>query len=79
MSGSCETENSPKELSARIKTWSFWKPVAGFFVGAASGALYFYYLGYESGASPVTHDIVSNAAFGGMIGYFFVRKPCRYC
>jgi len=79
MDSSCGIENRPKTFSELVRSWYFWKPIVGFFTGAVSGALYFYYLGHESGSSPVTHDIFSNALFGGMIGYFFVRRPCRAC
>ena len=79
MDGSCEVTNKPKGWRALLKSWYFWKPVAGFVAGAVGGALYFIYLGSASESSPVTHDIISNGLFGGMIGYFFVRKPCRAC
>ncbi len=79
MDGSCEVINRPKGWRALLKSWYFWKPIAGFFAGAVAGALYFIYIGSASGSSPVTHDIISNGLFGGMIGYFFVRRPCRAC
>ena len=79
MDVSCEGINKPKGWRAHLKSWYFWKPIAGFFAGAAAGALYFIYIGSASGSSPVTNDIISNGLFGGMIGYFFVRRPCRAC
>jgi|GEM_PF-1277513 len=79
MRESCEIDNLPSGWAERLKSWSFWKPFFGFAVGAIAGAFYFYNLGYQSGASPVTNDIISNALFGGMIGYLFIRRPCRSC
>ncbi len=79
MNRSCDVSLESKGWRIKVKSWEFWKPFAGFGAGAIAGALYFIYIGSESGSSPVTHDIVSNGLFGGMIGYFFVRKPCRAC
>jgi hypothetical protein len=79
MNNSCEIEYPAKGWSSRVKSWYFWKPIIGFLTGGIAGGLYFLYLGFESGSSPVTHDLLSNALFGGMIGYFFVRRPCRAC
>ena len=79
MGNSCDTSSSSEEKRFNLKSWGFWKPIAGFFAGAFAGALYFIYIGSESVSSPVTNDIISNGLFGGMIGYFFVRKPCSAC
>ena len=78
MSSSCEIENKPKGWSALLKTWYFWKPFAGFTAGAIAGALYFYF-GAASGTSPVTSDLLSNTMFGGMIGFFILKRPCSSC
>jgi LytS/YehU family sensor histidine kinase len=79
MSSSCEIENKPQGWSAMLKSWYFWKPVLGIFIGAVAGILYYYYFGSESRSSPVTSDLYSNALFGGMIGFFIVKKPCSSC
>ena len=34
MDGSCEVTNKPKGWRALLKSWYFWKPVAGFVAGA---------------------------------------------
>lgn len=79
MDGSCDVTKKPIGWRASLKSWYFWKPIVGFVAGTLAGAIYFVYLGSASGSSPVTHDIISNGLFGGMIGYFFVRRPCRAC
>lgn len=79
MSSSCEIENKPKGWSALLKSWYFWKPVVGFAVGAVAGMLYHTYVGSSSGSSPITSDLLSNALFGGMIGFFIVKRPCSSC
>jgi len=79
MSSSCQIENKPKGWSVVLKSWSFWKPFAGFTAGAIAGMLYFYYFGSASLSSPVTSDIYSNAIFGGMIGLLIVKRPCSTC
>ena len=79
MSSLCEIENKPKGWSAMLKSWYFWKPFVGFTAGAIAGGLYYYYFGAASGTSPVTSDLYSNALFGGMIGFFIVKRPCSTC
>jgi len=79
MSGSCEIENRPKGWQALLKSWYFWKPFVGITAGAVAGVLYYYYFGAASGGSVITSDLYSNALFGGMIGFFIVKKPCSTC
>lgn len=79
MSNSCEIDNKPKGWQAMLKSWYFWKPVLGFSVGAIAGLLYYYYYGCTSGCSVVTTNPYSSAFFGGMIGFFIVKRPCSTC
>jgi len=79
MSSSCKIENKPRGWSALLKSWYFWKPFVGFLIGAIAGLLYFHYYGGQSGSSPVTTDLYSNAFFGGMIGLIIVKRPCSTC
>ena len=78
MSSSCEIDNKPKGWKAMLKSWYFWKPALGFSIGAIAGILYYFY-GAASGSSAVTSDLYSNAFFGGMIGFFIVKRPCSTC
>ena len=79
MSSSCEIDNKPKGWQAMLKSWYFWKPVLGFSVGAIAGFLYYYYYGCTSGCSAVTTNPYSSTLFGGMIGFFIVKRPCSSC
>jgi len=79
MSSSCEIENKPKGWKSMLQSWYFWKPFVGFSAGAVVGILYYHYYGSTSGSSPVTSDLYSNALFGGMIGFFIVKRPCSSC
>jgi LytS/YehU family sensor histidine kinase len=79
MSSSCEIENKPKGWKAMLQSWYFWKPFIGFSVGVVAGILYYNYYGSTPGSSPVTSDLYSNALFGGMIGFFIVKRPCSSC
>jgi hypothetical protein len=79
MNSSCKIENKPKGWKAMMKSWYFWKPIAGFSIGAVAGIFYYYYFGSASGSSPVTSDLYSNALFGGMIGFIIVKRPCSTC
>jgi len=79
MSSSCEIKERPKGWQALLKSWYFWKPFVGFSAGAIAGLFYYHYLGAGSGSSPITSDPWSNAMFGGMIGFFIVKRPCSSC
>jgi len=75
----CEIKDRPKEWQARLKSWYFWKPFAGFAVGALAGLIYYYFILSDQGSSPVTSGAGSNAFFGGMIGLLIVKRPCSRC
>ncbi len=79
MNGSCEINKKPKGWQALLTSWYFWKPFIGFTVGSLAGLIYYYYVLSGSGSSPITSGPVSNALFGGMIGFFIVKRPCSSC
>jgi LytS/YehU family sensor histidine kinase len=79
MKGSCDIDNKPKGWSAMLKSWYFWKPFVGFSVGAVVGLLYYQYFGCTTTCSLVASNPYSSAIFGGVIGFFIVKRPCSTC
>lgn len=67
---------SIKEL---LRSWSFWKPVAGIMAGGLAGFLYFYFIGCNSGTCPITSNPYISIVFGAAMGYLITSGPCTRC
>jgi len=76
MSDSCKTDNETLPIRERIKTWYFWKPVLFTVLGGLGGFLYYYFVGCTSGSCAITGNPYASIAFGGLMGYFLVNRPC---
>lgn len=46
--------------------------IVGLIVGAVGGYAYYYYIGCNSGACPITSNPYISVIFGALIGYLFL-------
>ncbi len=76
MSGSCSADKSKSPLKDRVRTWDFWKPFVFTAVGAIGGYLYYHFVGCSTGSCAITGNPYASTAFGGLLGFFFVNRPC---
>ena len=59
------------------KSRNFWNPFLGITLGALAGFLYDHYVGCSSGSCAITGNPFMSTAYGGMLGLFLVKSPCR--
>ncbi len=78
MGASCDVKNKPVGVKELLRSWYFWKPVLGIFVGAIAGFAYYYFVGCKSGTCPINSNPYISTAWGGLLGYFLV-SPCKSC
>jgi hypothetical protein len=75
-----EKNDTVKEPSVTImeffKSWKFWRPFLGVFVGGLAGFLYYYYIGCNSGSCAITGNPYLSMVWGGLMGFFLVNSPC---
>lgn len=62
------------QLSERMKTWKFWKPVAFAFGGGLAGFLYYYFVGCSSGSCPITSNPFISIIFGSVMGFLLYKQ-----
>ena len=79
MDDSCKTSNKPKTLKELLRSSYFWKPASGVIIGSTLGFLYYYIQGCSSGTCGITGNPISSTLFGGVLGLFFVNRPCGSC
>lgn len=63
-------------LKEFLKSWRFWRPFLGVFVGALAGFLYYYFIGCTSGSCAITGNPYISTIWGGLLGFFVVSSPC---
>ena len=56
------------------KSWNFWKPVLGVFIGGLAGFLYYYFVGCKSGSCAITSNPYNSIIFGGIFGFLMVSS-----
>lgn len=71
-----EMDNKPKGLNRLFKSWSFWKPIVGVFVGGMFGFLYYYFVGCTSGSCTITSSPYNSIIMGGIFGLLITNSPC---
>jgi len=76
MSKTCETNNTKLPLKERMRTWGFWKTVLFTVTGGLGGFLYYHFAGCSSGTCAITGNPYASVAFGSLLGYLFVNRPC---
>jgi LytS/YehU family sensor histidine kinase len=59
-----------------LKSWKFWRPFLGFFIGGMAGFLYYYFIGCTSGSCAITSNPYLSVVWGGLMGFFLVNSPC---
>ncbi len=76
MENNCEIRPRPKTFREMIKSWHFWKPFLGVFLGGVAGFSYYYFIGCSGGSCAITSSPVMSTIWGGLIGLFLVKSPC---
>ncbi|MCX6270283.1 MAG: hypothetical protein NTU44_03515 [Bacteroidetes bacterium] len=76
MNSSCKTKIEDIPLKERMKTWAFWKATIAVLAGGTGGYLYYHFIGCSSGSCAITGNPYISIFFGGLVGYFLVKRPC---
>lgn len=79
MEKSCEVTPRPKSIKALLKSWYFWKPFLGLFLGGVAGFAYYWFVGCSSGSCAITSNPYMSIIFGSLFGLFLVKSPCSNC
>jgi hypothetical protein len=59
-----------------LKSWRFWRPFLGVFIGGLAGFLFYYFVGCTSGSCAITGNPCISTLWGGLMGFFVVSSPC---
>lgn len=76
MENNCEVKPKSRTLKEFLKSWDFWKPFLGVFIGGLAGFIYYYYVGCSSGSCAITSNPYMSIIWGAMLGLFIVKSPC---
>lgn len=76
MPETCNAGNERLPVRERMRTWLFWKPFVFTALGGTAGYLYYYFVGCTSGSCAITGTPFGSIAFGSLMGYFPVSRPC---
>ena len=76
MENNCEVKPRPANIKEFFKSWYFWKPFLGVFIGGLAGFLYYYFVGCASGHCAITSSPYMSIIWGGLLGLFVVKSPC---
>ncbi|MEI6122565.1 MAG: DUF6132 family protein [Bacteroidota bacterium] len=79
MNNSCEAEKKTRTLKEWLRSAKFWKPVLAVTIGGTLGFAYYHFEGCASGTCTITSSPILSTVFGGVMGLFFINRPCRSC
>jgi hypothetical protein len=79
MAQNCKVSTKPKTLKEFLRSWNFWRPFLGIFVGGTAGFLYYHFVGCSSGTCAITSHAYSSILFGGLSGFLITSGPCTKC
>jgi hypothetical protein len=60
-----------------LKSRYFWKPFSAVAIGGIAGFMYYYFVGCASGSCAITSNPYASIIWGGLLGLFVVKSPCR--
>ena len=76
MENTCETKPQSKTLKEFLTSWLFWKTFIAVVLGGIAGFLYYHFVGCSSGQCAITSNPFMSILFGGLLGLFFINRPC---
>jgi hypothetical protein len=75
MEDNSKTTSKPKTAKEFFRSWNFWKPFLGVFVGGSAGFLYYHFVGCSTGSCFITSHSYCTVIFGGLSGYLITSSP----